>query len=107
MYQDNVIHLSKHPLRLDIEQRVTAIIARELVTDQSSIVPSALLSEDLGADSLDLVEIVMALEDHFDIEISDDDAGQLTTVQHAMDYVAHAVQHRNISTRVEGHGDRE
>lgn len=106
MYQSNVIHLSKLPLRLDIERRVTAVIARELVTDQSSILPSALFSEDLGADSLDLVEIVMALEDQFGIEIPDDDAGRLMTVQHAMDYVAYAVQERTISTRFEGHGDR-
>lgn len=105
MYQGNVIHLSKLPLRLDIERRVTAVIARELVTDQSSIVPSALFAQDLGADSLDCVEIVMALEDQFGIEIPDDDAGQLTTVQHAMDYVAYAVQKQSIITRFEGHGD--
>ncbi|HEY5761098.1 MAG TPA: acyl carrier protein [Steroidobacter sp.] len=106
MYQGNVFHWSKLPLRLDIERRVTAVIARELVTDQSCIVPSARLSEDLGADSLDLVEIVMALEDQLGLEISDDDAERLTTVQHAIDYVAYALQNRSMTTRVEGHGDR-
>ena len=70
-----------------IEDRVRAIIAEQLDQDQSEIVPEASFIDDLGADSLDLVELVMHMEDEFDVEIPDDDAEKITTVQAAIDYL--------------------
>ena len=67
--------------------RVKALIADSLGVAEDEIVPTASFIEDLGADSLDIVELVMAIEKEFDIEISDDDAERIGTVQDAIDYI--------------------
>lgn len=74
----------------DIEQRVKKILAEQLGVSEDKVTGAASLKNDLGADSLDLVELVMALEDEFGIEIPDEDAETITTVQAAIDY---AVKH--------------
>jgi acyl carrier protein len=71
-----------------IEQRVIKIIAEQLNVDEEKVVSKASFVEDLGADSLDTVELVMALEEHFDTEIPDEDAQNIATVQNAIDYVS-------------------
>ena len=71
----------------DIEQRVRKIVSEQLGTDDEKIKNESSFIEDLGADSLDTVELVMALEEEFDTEIPDDEAEKITTVQQAIDYI--------------------
>ncbi|MGA8009268.1 MAG: acyl carrier protein [Thiomonas sp.] len=70
----------------DIEQRVKKIIAEQLGVAEDQVTSEKSFVDDLGADSLDTVELVMALEDEFHIEIPDEDAEKITTVQLAVDY---------------------
>jgi acyl carrier protein len=70
-----------------IEDKVRAIIVEQLDANADEVVPEALFVEDLGADSLDLVELVMQMEDEFDVEIPDEDAENIRTVQDAINYV--------------------
>lgn len=72
---------------MSIEDRVKKILAGHLRFDVSAVTGDKLIVADLGADSLDEIELVMALEDEFDIEISDDDAAKFTTVQQVIDYI--------------------
>ena len=72
---------------MSIEERVKKIIVEQLGVKEEDVKPEASFVEDLGADSLDTVELVMALEEEFDIEIPDEEAEQITTVQSAIDYV--------------------
>ncbi|HHF1357089.1 TPA: acyl carrier protein [Haemophilus influenzae] len=72
---------------MSIEERVKKIIVEQLGVKEEDIKPEASFVEDLGADSLDTVELVMALEEEFDIEIPDEEAEKITTVQSAIDYV--------------------
>ena len=69
------------------EEQVKKIIAEKLSVDLDEVIPEAAFTDDLGADSLDLVELIMSMEEEFDIDISDEDAEQLTTVQDAIDYI--------------------
>ena len=69
------------------EDRVKEIIAKELEVEAKQLTPEAKFIEDLGADSLDTVELVMALEEEFETEIPDEDAEKITTVQQAIDYI--------------------
>ncbi len=71
----------------DVVKRVKEIIAEQLSVEEAQVVPEAAFMDDLGADSLDTVELVMALEEEFDIEIPDEDAEKIQTVQDAIDYI--------------------
>ena len=71
----------------DIDQRVKKVIAEQLSINEADIKNESAFIEDLGADSLDTVELVMALEDAFKIEIPDDQQEKLRTVQQAIDYI--------------------
>lgn len=71
----------------DFEQRVRKIVAEQLGVNEAEIKNESSFVDDLGADSLDTVELVMALEDEFDTEIPDEEAEKITTVQQAIDYV--------------------
>ncbi len=74
-----------------IEDKVKSIIVEQLGVDEKEVKSEAHFVDDLGADSLDVVELVMALEEEFKLEISDEDAEKLTTVKQAIDYIgAHA-----------------
>lgn len=70
-----------------IEQRVTKIVVEQLGVEEKDIKPEASFVDDLGADSLDTVELVMALEEEFEAEIPDEDAEKIITVQDAINYV--------------------
>lgn len=70
-----------------IEKRVKEIVAEQLGVDEAQVTNEASFMDDLGADSLDTVELVMALEEEFDIEISDENAEKIQTVQDAVDYI--------------------
>ncbi len=70
-----------------VEGKVKEIISKQLGVDQSEVTPDASFVEDLGADSLDTVELVMAFEEAFNIEIPDEDAEKITKVKDAFDYI--------------------
>jgi acyl carrier protein len=72
---------------MDIKAKVIAIICEQLSVAEDDVVPKASFVDDLGADSLDLVEMIMAMEEAFDISIADEDAEQIKTVQDAWDYI--------------------
>jgi acyl carrier protein len=71
----------------DIEQRVKKIVAEQLGANEVDVKNASSFVDDLGADSLDTVELVMALEEEFDCEIPDEEAEKITTVQLAIDYI--------------------
>ena len=71
----------------EIFEKVQKIVADQLGVETSAVVPQASFQNDLGADSLDTVELVMALEEEFEIEIPDEAAEEILTVQSAVDYV--------------------
>ncbi|HUI85396.1 MAG TPA: acyl carrier protein [Candidatus Binatia bacterium] len=74
-----------------VEERVKQIIVEQLGVDEGEVTPNAAFVDDLGADSLDTVELVMAFEEAFEIEIPDEDAEKIRTVKDAIDYInAHA-----------------
>jgi acyl carrier protein len=70
-----------------IEEKVKNIIAEKLSVEPDEVVPEASFVDDLGADSLDLVELIMAMEEAFDIEVPDEEAEKLQTVEDAVKYV--------------------
>ncbi len=72
---------------MSVEEKVKEIIVDQLGVDENQVTVSASFIEDLGADSLDTVELVMALEEEFDVEISDEDAEKISKVQDAIDYI--------------------
>ncbi len=72
---------------MDIEARVKKIVAEQLGANEADVKIESSFVDDLGADSLDTVELVMALEEEFECEIPDEDAEKITTVQQAIDYV--------------------
>lgn len=71
----------------NIEERVIKIVCEQLNVKEEDVKPAASFIDDLGADSLDTVELVMALEEEFETEIPDEDAEKLTSVQEAIDYI--------------------
>ena len=70
-----------------VDEKVKHIIVEQLGVDEDEVKPGASFVDDLGADSLDVVELVMALEEEFSLEISDEDAEKLATVQQATEYI--------------------
>ena len=72
-----------------LDEKIKAIISEQLGCDAQEVVPEAALIDDLGADSLDLVELVMAMEEAFEVEIPDAEAEKIRTVQDAINYVHH------------------
>lgn len=75
----------------DIEDRIRRLIAEQLKSDVNEVKDDASFVDDLGADSLDTVELVMALEEEFETEIPDEDAENITTVREAIDYVKNQI----------------
>ena len=71
---------------MSVEDKVKKIIAEKLSVDLDEVVLEAAFVDDLGADSLDLVELIMSMEEEFDIDISDEDAEKLVTVKDAIEY---------------------
>ncbi len=72
---------------MSVEEKVKEIIVDQLGVDEKQVVPQASFIDDLGADSLDTVELVMALEEEFDIEIPDEEAEKIASVANAVDYI--------------------
>lgn len=72
---------------MSVAEKVKQIIVEQLGVDESQVDPSASFVDDLGADSLDIVELVMAFEEAFDIDIPDEDAEKIQTVKQAIDYI--------------------
>ena len=75
-----------------VEEKVKQIIVEQLGVDEAEVTTTASFVDDLGADSLDTVELVMAFEEAFDIEIPDEDAEKIRTVQDAVDYISKHAQ---------------
>jgi acyl carrier protein len=75
------------PMAAAVEDKVKQIIVEQLGVDEGEVTPNASFVDDLGADSLDTVELVMAFEEAFDIEIPDEDAEKIRTVKDAIDYI--------------------
>lgn len=72
---------------MDTFERVKKVVLEQLTVEPDEVTPQATFIEDLGADSLDMVELSMALEEEFQIEIPDEDAEKIRTVQNAVDYI--------------------
>ncbi|MCA9472289.1 MAG: acyl carrier protein [Nitrospirales bacterium] len=72
---------------MEVQDRIKKIIAEQLGVEEEEVVPEAKFVDDLGADSLDTVELVMALEEEFDVEIPDEDAEKIQTVGGAIDFI--------------------
>jgi acyl carrier protein len=84
--EQSIVEVSKQ-MATDLEQRVSAIIVEQLGATREEIVPEASFTDDLGVDSLTMVELVMAMEETFDIEIPDEDAEKIQTIGDAISYV--------------------
>jgi acyl carrier protein len=78
-----------------VEHEVRALIAEKLGLKEDEIEADASILDELGADSLDAVEMIIALEDKFDVDITDEDAAQIGTVRQAVDYISHALESRH------------
>ena len=74
----------------DVEEKVREIICEQLNVSAEDVVPEASFVDDLGADSLDQVELIMAMEEEFDVSIPDEDAEKIATVKDALDYIKKA-----------------
>lgn len=70
-----------------VDEQLRQIISEQLGVDESQVIPSASFEEDLNADSLDLVELIMSLEEHFGVEIPEEEAEKIRTVGDAMEYI--------------------
>ena len=75
----------------DIAEKIKKIIVEQLDVAEADVVPTASFVDDLGADSLDQVELIMAMEEEFEISISDEDAEKIITVQNAVNYITKAL----------------
>jgi acyl carrier protein len=72
---------------MSVEEKIKKIICEQLEVNEEDVVPNASFVDDLGADSLDQVELIMAMEEEFGLSISDEDAEKILTVQNAIDYI--------------------
>jgi len=72
---------------MSVEERITKIICEQLEVDEKDVIPEASFVDDLGADSLDQVELIMAMEEDFGVSISDEEAEKITTVRDAIEYI--------------------
>ncbi|RLB26540.1 MAG: acyl carrier protein [Deltaproteobacteria bacterium] len=72
---------------MSVEEKIKKIICEQLEVSEEDVVPEASFVDDLGADSLDQVELIMAMEEEFDISISDEDAEKIITVRNAIEYI--------------------
>jgi len=75
-----------------VEDKIRKIICEQLDVPEKDVVPEASFVDDLGADSLDQVELIMAMEEEFDVSIPDEDAEKIATVQDAIDYIQKAIE---------------
>jgi len=75
-------------ITMAVQEKMIDIIVEQLSVDRDKVVSGASFVDDLGADSLDLVELIMAMEEEFDVEIPDEEAEKIVTVQNAIDFVA-------------------
>lgn len=82
------------PLNEELFRRVSKILSGQLSVDEIKITPDARIMDDLGADSLNIVELVLALEEEFTVEISDEDAEKIQTVREIVEYIAEQLQKR-------------
>jgi len=85
------IETKEESFMADIVERVKKIIIEQLDVAAEDVVPTASFVDDLGADSLDQVELIMAMEEEFNVSISDEDAEKIATVQDAVDYIQKAL----------------
>ncbi len=76
----------------EMKKRVVEIIANQLGIEETDVTAEASVVDDLGADSLDVVELIMALEEEFELEIPDEEAEKIRNVQNILDYMQHALQ---------------
>jgi len=72
---------------MSVEEKIKKIICEQLEVDQKDVIPEASFVDDLGADSLDQVELIMAMEEEFGISISDEEAEKIATVRNAIEYI--------------------
>jgi len=72
---------------MSVEEKIKKIICEQLEVNEEDVVPEASFVDDLGADSLDQVELIMAMEEEFDVSISDEDAEKIVTVRDAIEYI--------------------
>ncbi|HJZ54988.1 MAG TPA: acyl carrier protein [Gemmataceae bacterium] len=79
---------------MSVEQRVIEIVCEHLAVDKKEVTRNTAFIEDIGADSLDIVELVMELEEEFDIQIPDDQAEKIKTVGEAVDYIENAIKNK-------------
>lgn len=77
-----------------VDERVKKIICEQLDVDEKNVVPEASFVDDLGADSLDQVELIMAMEEEFEVSIPDEDAETIRTLQDAIDYIKKAMENK-------------
>ncbi len=75
----------------DVQEKIKKMISEQLDVPEEEVVPAAAFVDDLGADSLDQVELIMAMEEEFDVSIPDEDAENITTVQNAIDYIVKTI----------------
>ncbi|MBW2001679.1 MAG: acyl carrier protein [Deltaproteobacteria bacterium] len=72
---------------MSVEEKIKKIICEQLEVDEKDVIPEASFVDDLGADSLDQVELIMAMEEEFGVSISDEDAEKIATVRNAIEYI--------------------